>query len=195
MDFNLTEGQRMLQKVVREFVEREIEPIAAEIDKTGVFPSETFQKMTDLGLTGISIPEEDGGCGGTDVDKVIVVSESARKCAASAAILSIHSIFPQVLLHFGSEEQKRKFIPPAVRGGCLGAFALTEPDAGSDAGAAKTTAMLDEETGEYVLNGTKCFISGGSQADVVLVFALTDPKKGLKGMSCILVEKGTPGFM
>lgn len=194
MDFNLTEGQRMLQKVVREFVEREIEPIAAEIDKTGVFPSETFQKMTDLGLTGISIPEEYGGCGGTDVDKVIVVSEIARKCAASAAILSIHSIFPQVLLHFGSEEQKRKFIPPAVRGGCLGAFALTEPDAGSDAGAAKTTAMLDEETGEYVLNGTKCFISGGSQADVVLVFALTDPKKGLKGMSCILVEKGTPGF-
>ena len=194
MDFNLTEGQRMLQKVVREFVEREIEPIAAEIDKTGVFPSETFQKMTDLGLTGISIPEEYGGCGGTDVDKVIVVSEIARKCAASAAILSNHSIFPQVLLHFGSEEQKRKFIPPAVRGGCLGAFALTEPDAGSDAGAAKTTAMLDEETGEYVLNGTKCFISGGSQADVVLVFALTDPKKGLKGMSCILVEKGTPGF-
>ena len=115
MDFNLTEGQRMLQKVVREFVEREIEPIAAEIDKTGVFPSETFQKMTDLGLTGISIPEEYGGCGGTDVDKVIVVSEIARKCAASAAILSIHLVFPQVLLHFGSENKKGSSLPPAVR--------------------------------------------------------------------------------
>ncbi len=194
MDFKLTDGQEMLKRVVRQFTEEEIEPLAAEIDKTGRFPAETFEKMTKLGLTGIGIPEEYGGSGGTDIEKVIAVSEIARKCAASAAILSIHSIFPQVLLQYGTEEQKKKYIPPATSGGMVGAFALTEPDAGSDAGAAKTTAVLDESTNEYVLNGTKCFISGGSQAGAVLVFALTEPEKGTKGMSCILVEKGTPGF-
>lgn len=194
MDFKFTDGQQMLQKVAREFAEKELEPVAVELDKEERFPREIFQKMTRTGFAGISIPVEYGGSGGTDIDKTIVVTELAKKCAASAATLSIHSLFPQNILKYGTEEQKMKYIPPAVSGGHLGAFALTEPNAGSDAGAVKTTAILDEETGEYVLNGTKCFITGGSQAEYLLIFALTDPENGLRGMSCILVEKGTPGF-
>ena len=118
----------------------------------------------------------------------------SKHCMASAAILSIHLIAPQAIAHYGNQAQKEKYLPMLTKGGSLGAFALTEPNAGSDAGSAKTTAILDPETNEYVLNGTKCFISGGSRADVVVVFALTNPAKGLRGMSAILVERGTPGF-
>jgi len=192
MDFKFTDAQLMLQKVAREFAENEVGPIAAEIDATGRFPRETFDQMVKIGFTGIGTPVEYGGSGGNDIDKVIVVSEIAKKCGATAAILSIHTIFAQVIQKFGTEEQKQKYLPQVTSGGCLGAFALTEPNAGSDAAGAKTTAILDGD--EYVLNGTKCFISGGGQAQHLLIFALTDPSKGLKGLSCILVEKGTPGF-
>lgn len=192
MDFKFTDSQLMLQKVAREFAEKEVGPIAAEVDKTGRFPRETFDKMVKIGFTGIGTPVEYGGSGGNDIDKVIVVSEIAKKCAATAAILSIHSIFSHVVHKFATEEQKQKYLPQVTSGGCLAAFALTEPNAGSDAGAAKTTAISDGD--EYVLNGTKCFISNGGQAQHLLIFALTDPSKGLKGLSCILVEKGTPGF-
>ena len=150
--------------------------------------------MAAVGLTGIGVPEAYGGSGGGPVEKVIAVSEFARHCLASAAILSIHLICPQTIYHLGTEAQKEKYLRKLTEGGCLGAFALTEPNAGSDAGSASTTAILDKETNEYVLNGTKCFISGGSRAEVFIIFALTNPAKGLKGMSAILVEKGTPGF-
>jgi len=192
MNFKFSDAQEMLRKVAREFAENEVQPIAAEIDKTGRFPRETFEKMTEVMFTGIGTPEEYGGAGGGDTDKVIVVSEIAKKCGATAAILSIHTIFAQVIQKYGTEEQKQKYLPKVTSGGCVGAFALTEPNAGSDAGAAKTTAILDGD--EYVINGTKCFISGGGQAQYVAVFALTNPSKGLKGLSCIVVEKGTPGF-
>ncbi|WP_308008209.1 acryloyl-CoA reductase [uncultured Fusobacterium sp.] len=194
MDFQFTKAQEMLQKVAREFAEKEVAPIAADIDKTGRYPKETFEKMAKIGFTGIGTPIEFGGAGGDDIDKIIVVSEIAKKCAATAAILSIHTIFAQGILKFGTAEQKAKYLPMMGDGKCLGAFALTEPNAGTDAGSAKTTAILDEKTGEYVINGTKCFISGGRQAQAILVFVLTDPNKGLKGMSCIIVEKETPGF-
>lgn len=194
MNFQFTKAQSMLQKVAREFAEKEVAPIAAEIDKTGRYPVETFEKMAKLGFTGIGTPVEFGGSGGNDFDKIIVVSEIAKKCAATAAILSIHTIFAQAIMKYGTEAQKVKYLPMMGDGGYLGAFALTEPNAGTDAGSAKTTAILDEETGEYVLNGTKCFISGGGQAEALIIFALTDPSKGLKGMSGIIVEKGTPGF-
>lgn len=194
MDFKLTDGQEMLKKTVREFAEKVVGPRAEEVDQTGIFPRDTFKQMAKLGLTGIGTPEEYGGSGGNDIDKVITVTELAKKCAATAGILSIHTIFASVLLKFGSEEQKKKYLPEVASGGHLAAFALTEPNAGSDAAAVRTTASLDEETGEYVLNGTKCFISGGGQAQYLLIFALTDPSKGVKGLSCILVEKGTPGF-
>lgn len=194
MNFKLTDGQEMLKKTVREFAEKVVGPRAEEVDQTGIFPRDTFEQMAKLGLTGIGTPEEYGGSGGNDIDKVITVTELAKKCAATAGILSIHTIFASVLLKFGSEEQKKKYLPEVTSGGHLAAFALTEPNAGSDAAAVRTTAVLDEETGEYVLNGTKCFISGGGQAKYLLIFALTDPSKGVKGLSCILVEKGTPGF-
>ena len=194
IDFSFTPGQEMLQKTARAFAQNELAPRAAEIDKTEQFPRDLFEKMTAIGFTGICVPEEYGGSGGTDIDKIIVVSELARQCASTAGTLSIHMIFASVLLAHGTEEQKRKYLPPVASGGHLAAFALTEPGAGSDAAAVKTTALLDERTGEYVINGNKCFISGGSQADYLLIFALTNPSKGLKGLSCLLVEKGTPGF-
>lgn len=194
MDFKFTDGQLMLQKTAAEFAEKYIEPRAEEIDRTGEFPRDIFDEMCKVGFSGIGTPVEYGGSGGNDIDKVLVVTEIAKKDASCAAILSIHTIFASVLSKFGTEEQKKKYLPETSNGGALGAFALTEPNAGSDAGSAKTTAILDEETGEYVLNGTKCFISGGGQAKNLLIFALTDPSKGTKGLSCILVEKGTPGF-
>lgn len=194
MDFKFSEAQLMLQKVAREFAENEVKPLAEIIDKEHRHPAETFEKMAKVGFNGIGTPVEMGGSGGTDIDKAIIIIEIAKKCASTAAILSIHTIFAQAIMKYGTKEQKEKYLPLMASGGWLGGFALTEPNAGSDAAAAKMTAILDETTNEYVLNGTKCFISGGSNANALIIFALTDPSKGLKGMSGIIVEKGTPGF-
>ena len=194
MDFAFTKEQEMIKKLAAQFAENELEPMAAEIDETHSFPMENFKKMAKLGFTGIGVPAEYGGVGGGAVEEVIVVSEFAKKCMASAATLSIHLIVPHILAHYGTEAQKQKYLPRLTKGGEVAAFALTEPNAGSDAGSAKTTAIFDSETNEYVLNGTKCFITGGSRASVLVIFALTDPAKGLKGMSAIIVESGTPGF-
>jgi alkylation response protein AidB-like acyl-CoA dehydrogenase len=194
MDFNFTEGQSMLRRVAKEFAENEVKPVAAELDADGKFPDDLFRKMAAVGFTGLTIPTDRGGSGGNEVDKVIVIEEIAKKCLATAATLSIHLQFPKIVNDFGTEEQKEKYLPPTVTGGKLGAFALTEPNAGSDAASARTTAILDEATDEYSINGTKCFISGGSQAEYITLFALTKPEASLKGMSCILVERGTSGF-
>ena len=194
MDFMLSNEQRMLQKLAAQFAENELEPMAAELDETHCFPVENFQKMARLGFTGIGVPKEYGGVGGGAVEEVLVVTEFAKKCMSSAATLSIHLIVPHLLTQFGTEAQKRTYLPRITAGGEVAAFALTEPNAGSDAGSAKTTAIFDPEANEYVLNGTKCFITGGSRASVLVIFALTQPAKGLKGMSAILVERGTPGF-
>lgn len=194
MDFSLTREQEMIKRLAGQFAQDVLEPVAADVDIDHTFPVDNFKKMADIGFTGIGVPKEYGGSGGGALEEVLAVSEFAKKCMSSAAILSIHLIAPHAIYKFGNEEQKQKFLPRLTKGGSLGAFALTEPNAGSDAGAAKTTAILDPETNEYVLNGTKCFISGGSRADILLIFALTQPEKGLKGMSAIIVEKGTPGF-
>ena len=194
MDFSLTREQEMIKKLAQQFAENELGPVAADVDLEHVFPEKNFKKMAALGFTGIGVPSQYGGSDGGALEKVIAVSEFAKKCMSSAAILSIHLIAPQAIYKYGNEEQKQKYLPMLTKGGCLGAFALTEPNAGSDAGSAKTTAIFDSETNEYVLNGTKCFISGGSCADVLIIFALTQPNKRLKGMSAIIVEKGTPGF-
>lgn len=194
MDFSLTREQEMIKRLAGQFAQDVLEPVAADVDIDHTFPVDNFKKMADIGFTGIGVPKEYGGSGGGALEEVLAVSEFAKKCMSSAAILSIHLIAPHAIYKFGNEEQKQKFLPRLTKGGSLGAFALTEPNAGSDAGAAKTTAILDPVTNEYVLNGTKCFISGGSRADILLIFALTQPEKGLKGMSAIIVEKGTPGF-
>ncbi|MBK5242169.1 acryloyl-CoA reductase [Clostridium sp.] len=192
MDFKFSVAEEVIQKVAKEFAEKEVEPLAEAIDRESRFPTETFDKMVKCGFTGIGIPLQYGGSGGDDITKVIVVSEIAKKCAATAGILSIHSIFGQVILKFGTEEQKQKYLPLVSNGGKHAAFALTEPNAGSDAGAVSTKAILDGD--EYVINGTKCFITGGGQADFVMVFALTDPNIGIKGLSAIIVPKDTLGF-
>ena len=194
MDLNFSKAQLMLKKTVADFSENMVKPRAEEIDRTGKFPKDLFMEMTKMGLTGIGTEEKYGGSGGSDIEKIIAVEEIAKHCGSTAATLSIHTIFASVLGKFGTEEQKQKYLPVVCAGGELGAFALTEPNAGSDAGSARTTAIFDENTQEYVLNGTKCFITGGGLAKYVLVFALTSPELKTKGLSCILVERGTPGF-
>ncbi|MFI3173826.1 MAG: acryloyl-CoA reductase [Bacillota bacterium] len=194
MDFSLTKEQEMLKKVAQQFAEQEIEPIAEEIDREHRFPMENFKKMAKIGFTGIGVPKEFGGADGGALEKVIAVSEFGKKCMTSASMLSIHLIAPHNILKYGTQAQKEKYLPRLTKGGELGAFALTEPNAGSDAAGVKTTAILDKETNEYVLNGTKCFITGGGRAGVLVIFALSDPKQGLRGMSAFIVEQGTPGF-
>lgn len=194
MDFSLTKEQEMLKKLSAQFAEEELEPVAAEIDAEHRFPEENFAKMAKVGFTGIGVPEQYGGSGGGMLEKVIAVSEFAKKCMASAATLSIHLIAPHTILDFGTEEQKQKYLPRLTKGGELGAFALTEPNAGSDAAGVKTVAVYYENTDEYILNGTKCFITGGARAGVLVIFAMTEPKLGTRGMSAFIVEKGMPGF-
>lgn len=194
MDLSLTKEQELLRKVAAQFAEKELEPAAADMDRSHTFGMENFQKMAALGFTGIGVPKEYGGAGCGALEKVIVVEEFAKKCLTSAATLSIHVIAPQLIATLGTEEQKKKYLPRLTKGGEVGAFALTEPNAGSDAASVKTTALYDAQRDEYVLNGTKCFITGGSRAGVLVVFALTEPEKGLRGMSAIIVDSKTPGF-
>ncbi len=193
MDFEFTEEQQMIRKMVRDFAEREIMPIAQETDETGEFPWETIHKMAPLGLLGLPIPEEYGGAGADNVSFTIALEEIARACGSTAITLDAHtSLACEPIYLFGTEEQKRKYLVPMARGEKLGAFGLTEPEAGSDAGATKTRAVLDGD--EWVINGQKIFITNGSIADVVIIAAVTDPEKGPRGISNFIVEKDTPGF-
>ena len=192
MEIKFNAIEEKIREVAREFAEKEVAPLAEEIDRESRYPQQTFEKMVKCGFTGIGIPTQYGGSGGDDITKCIVVEEISKKCASTGGILSIHGIFGQSILKFGTEEQKQKYLPLVSNGGMHGAFALTEPNAGSDAGAATTKAVKVGD--DYIINGTKCFITGGAHADFVLVFALTDPSKGLKGLSAIIVPKGTPGF-
>lgn len=193
MDFALNEEQEMFRRMVREFAEKEVAPRAAETDETGQFPWPIVEKMAALGLMGLPIPEEYGGAGADTVSYAIAVEEIARACGSTAITLAAHvSLACKPLLLFGSEEQKRKYLVPLAQGRWLGAFGLTEPGAGSDAGACKTTAYLDGD--EWVINGQKCFITNGSIADVVLIAAVTDKSAGTRGISNFIVPKGAPGF-
>ena len=193
MDFELTEEQEMIRRMVRDFAEKEIAPVAGEMDEKGEFPWELIRKMAPLGFLGLPIPEEYGGAGVDNVSFAIAMEEIARASGSIAITLDAHvSLACEAILQFGSEEQKRKYLAPLARGEKLGAFALTEPEAGSDAAAIKTRAVLSGD--EWVLNGQKVFITNGSIADVVVVAAVTDPTKGHRGISNFIVEKGTPGF-
>jgi alkylation response protein AidB-like acyl-CoA dehydrogenase len=192
MDFKLSSEHEMIRKMARDFAEKVVEPQAAETDRTHKFSMDLFKQMTAAGFVGITFPEEYGGSGGDDINKVLVVEEIAKRDASAAGTLSITQVGPYCILKAGTEEQKKKFLPPVMSGGELAAFALTEPNAGSDAAAAKTKAIADGD--HYVIDGVKCFITGGALARHVVVFALTQPDKGIKGMSAIVVEKGTPGF-
>ena len=194
MDFEFNENQLDLQKMVRELAEKEIGPRAKENDEKDVFPVDVFKMMADMGLTAIGVPESYGGPEATDIERMIAIEEIAKKDGAVATILAVHGMFVQALEKYGTEEQKKRFYPRIAEEGYYTAFALTEPCAGSDPASAKTTAVYDPATDEYVLNGNKCFITGGARADAILVFALTDPSLGAKGMSAFIVEKGMKGF-
>jgi len=193
MDFQLTEEQRMFRRMVREFAEQEIAPRAEEIDATDEFPWDIFRKMGQVGLLGLPIAEKYGGSGSDYVSQAIALEEIARASGAMAIVLDAHTSLCCEPIHlFGSEEQKRKYLVPLARGEQIGAFGLTEPQAGSDAGDTRTRAVREGD--EWVINGQKCFITNGSIADVIVITAKTDPEKGTRGISSFIVEKGTPGF-
>jgi len=194
MDFGFTKEQQMLQKMIKEFAANEVAPLADEIDKSGRFPAETFEKMTKLGLMGLNIPKEYGGAGLPDTCKVMVISELAKACASTAEAYAVHLLVNYIINKFGSEEQKKVFLARACNGE-LGAFALTEPGAGSDAGSLQTTAVEDGDY--YIINGSKCFISNLSETEggYAVVITLTDrEKKNHGGMTAFLVDRNTPGF-
>ena len=193
MNLELTEEQKLLQKTVREFAESEVKPLAKEIDETGRFPRDTFKKAAELGLTGIAFPEAEGGAGFDHIAYSIVIEEISRCCASTGVILSVqNSLYCDPIHRFGTEEQKRQFLLPFARGEKIGCYALTEPQAGSNAAALQTKAVKKGDT--YVLNGTKAWITNGGAADAAIVYVSTDPPKGEKGITALVVEKGTPGF-
>ena len=194
MNFQLTKEQEFVRKMVREFAETEVEPIAADIDKEHRFPVETVEKMAKYGMMGIPFPKEYGGAGGDEVAYAITVEELARVCGSTAVVVSAHtSLCCWPIYKFGTEDQKKKYLPDLLAGKTLGAFGLTEPNAGTDAAGQQTRADLDGD--EYVLNGAKVFITNGGYADVFVVMAMTDKSKGTRGgISAFIVEKGDPGF-
>ena len=178
---------------MREFAENEVEPIAADIDETGRFPEETVEKMARYNMLGIPFPEEYGGAGGDEVAYAIAVEELSKVCGTTGVICSAHtSLGCWPIYKFGTEEQKQKYLVPLAKGEKLGAFGLTEPNAGTDAAGQQTVAVLDGD--HYVLNGSKIFITNGGQADVYIIFAMTDKSKGTRGISAFIVEKDFPGF-
>lgn len=193
MNFNLTEEQELIRNNMREFAAKHVDPIAAEIDENSRHPAELFQKLAEGDWMGIPIPEEYGGAGSDYLTHIVAVEELSRSCASTGFTVSIHvGIASMLILLFGSEEQKKRYLAPLARGENLGAFVLTEPGAGTDMMAATTTAVADGDG--YVLNGTKTFISNGPNGGTYLVFAWTDKSAGRKGMSAFIIPRDTPGM-
>ena len=193
MNLQLTDEQAMIQAMAREFADAHVRPIAAEIDRDARFPHETVKRMGELGLMGIAVPERWGGPGADVVSYVVALEEIAKACASHAVVMSVNnSLYGDPVLRFGTDEQRARFLTPVASGHALGCFALTEPQAGSDASNLATTARRDG--GHYVLTGRKLFITNGREASFALVFAQTDRAKQHRGISAFVVEKGTPGF-
>jgi butyryl-CoA dehydrogenase len=193
MRFKLTEEQELIQATAREFAQSEIRPIAAEIDRDCRFPHETAKKMGELGLLGIAVPERWGGAGADTVSYVVALEEIAKVCASHAVIMSVdNSLYGGPILEFGTDAQRERFLTPVAAGHVHGCFALTEPQAGSDASNLATTARRDGD--HYVITGRKLFITNGREASFALVFAQTDRAKSHRGITAFVVEKGVPGF-
>lgn len=193
MDFELNEEQKLLQRTVREFAESEVKSLARELDETGCFPKTTFRKAAELGLTGIALPESEGGAGFDHVAYSIVIEETSRACASTGVILSVqNSLYCSPLNRIGAEEQKKRLLVPFARGEKIGSFALTEPQVGSNAAALATKAVRKGD--RYVVNGVKSWITNGGVADAVIVYVNTEPSKGQKGITAMVIERGTPGF-
>ncbi|PGU36491.1 acyl-CoA dehydrogenase [Bacillus cereus] len=193
MHFKLSEEHEMIRKMVRDFARNEVAPTAAERDEEERFDRALFDQMAELGLTGIPWPEEYGGIGSDYLAYVIAIEELSRVCASTGVTLSAHtSLAGWPIFKFGTEEQKQKFLRPMAEGTKIGAYGLTEPSSGSDAGGMRTTAKRDGD--HYTLNGSKIFITNGGIADIYVVFALTDPESKQRGTSAFIVESDTPGF-
>jgi alkylation response protein AidB-like acyl-CoA dehydrogenase len=190
---DLTEEQQMLRQTVRAFAEAEVRPQARHHDESGEFPRALFAKAAELGLAGVAIPESDGGAGFDHVSYTIMVEEISRVCASSGVILSVqNSLYCDPIHRLGNAEQKRKFLVPYARGERIGCYALTEPQAGSNAAALQTRAVRQGDS--YVVNGTKAWITNGGAADAAIVYCNTQPEKGERGITALVVERGTPGF-
>ncbi|GHS98371.1 butyryl-CoA dehydrogenase [Synergistales bacterium] len=193
MNFEFSKEQEMAKTLYREFAEKEVKPLAQEIDEEERFPAETVKKLARFGFMGIPIPKEFGGQGCDVLTYIQCVEELARVCATTSVILSAHtSLCCTPILEFGTSAQKAKYLPPIARGEKIGAFALTEPNAGTDAAGQQTKAVLDGD--HYVINGSKIFITNGGAAETFIVFGMTDKSKGTKGISAFIVEKDFPGF-
>jgi alkylation response protein AidB-like acyl-CoA dehydrogenase len=193
MNFELTEEQKMVQDMARDFSDQEIKPKAPELDQTERHPAEIIQKMAELSLMGIAIPDTYGGGGADIVSYVVAMEEISRGCASVGVIMSVNNSLVCDPIHtFGTEEQKKKYLTPLASGKKLGCFGLTEPEAGSDAAAQKTTAVLQGD--QWVINGKKNFITNGNVADYCVLMAMTDRSKGNKGISSFILDTQTPGF-
>ena len=193
MNFSFTKEQELVKQMVREFAINEVKPIAAEIDVTERFPMENVEKMARYNMLGIPFPTEFGGAGGDNLSYVMTVEELSKVCGTTGVIVSAHtSLCAAPIYQFGTEKQKEKYLIPLAKGEKLGAFGLTEPNAGTDAAGQQTTAVLDGDN--YILNGSKIFITNGGVADIFVVFAMTDKSKGTRGITAFIVEKDFPGF-
>jgi alkylation response protein AidB-like acyl-CoA dehydrogenase len=195
MDLKLTEEHRMIRDMARDFAQKEIAPIAAELDEEARFPEETVKKMGELGFMGIEIPEEYDGTGMDTLSYVLAMIEISRACASHGAIMSVNnSLVCHGIYTFGTEEQKKALLMPLASGEKLGAYSLTEPQAGSDPANMRCTAVYEPETDEYVINGMKAWVTSGPNADYILLFAMTDKDKGHRGISAFVVDTKLPGF-
>jgi len=193
MDFHFNEEQHMMRRMVRDFAQKEIAPFIPVMEETEQFPRHIVKKMGETGLMGIPIPEEWGGVGADFVSYILAINEISKVSATLGVILSVHtSVGTNPILYFGTQEQKMTYVPKLATGEFLGAFALTEPHAGSDASSIRTSAVRKGD--DYILNGQKVFITNGGEADTYITFAVTDPGKGAKGISAFIVDKDTPGL-
>jgi alkylation response protein AidB-like acyl-CoA dehydrogenase len=195
MDLKLTEEHKLIRDMARDFAQKEIAPIAAEIDETGSFPSETVKAMGELGFLGIEIPEEYEGTGMDTLSYVLALIEISKACASHGAIMSVNnSLVCYGIYRYGTERQKEAFLVPLASGEKLGAYSLTESQAGSDPANMRCTADYDANTDEYVLNGLKAWVTSGPNADYIVVFAMTDRSQGHRGISAFIVDTKLPGF-
>jgi butyryl-CoA dehydrogenase len=194
MDFELAEEQQMVRETTRAFVEREVKPVASRLDREAIYPSELVKRLSELGLMGILVPQEFGGAGMDLLSCVVAIEEISKAWASLAVAMSVqNSLVCAPIARFGSAAQKKKYLPSLARGERLGCYALTEPGSGSDAGSIQTRAKRVGD--DFVLTGNKIFTTNGNRADLAIVYAVTDPAKGKKGISAFIVEKNSPGFI
>lgn len=193
MNYELTDEQKAVQQMARDFAQTKVAPVADELDKTGRYPEELVKEMAQLSLMGMCVPEEFGGAGMDMLSYVVALEEVAVACASTAVIMSANnSLACEPIKSFGNQEQKKKWLTPLAQGEKLGCYALTEPNAGTDAANQQTTA--EKKASAYILNGTKQFITNGAEADICVAYASTDPSKGSKGITAFIVDTKTPGF-